>query len=110
MQIIISETPGKLKEHLLEGANYKVINSQGWDKLVEWFGLAEGQQAIARKVIESGKYNKETKVEVYLVELKLSTFKDLENVVVKEFSKLTTLGTQNYLAYILWHSLSVWIE
>lgn len=82
----------KLKEHLLEGADYKVISARGWEKLVELFNLAEGQNPIARNVIESGKYTKETKVEVYLVELKLATFKDLDNVVVKEFSKATNLG------------------
>ena len=60
--------------------------------MVEWYHLKEGQEPIARTVIESGLYNKETKVEVYLVELKLATFRNINNVIIKEFSKETTLG------------------
>ena len=82
----------KLKEHLLEGSDYKLASKEGWDYLVQWYLLLPEQEPIARKVVEHGLYIKETKVEVYLIELKLSTFKDLDNVEVHSFSKANTIG------------------
>ena len=82
----------KLKEHLLEGADYKVLPKNGWQKLVEWYTLEAGQEPIERTVIEHGIYTKEAKVEVYLLELKLCLFTNLDNVIVREFSKICTVG------------------
>ena len=82
----------KLKEHLLDGSDYKLINESGWKCAVAWYGIIADQQPIKRTVVEQGIYNKQTKVEVYLIELKLSLFTDLERVYVKEFSKCTTIG------------------
>jgi len=82
----------KLKEHLLEGSDYKLINETGWKSAVAWYGIIADQQPIKRNVVEQGIYNKQLRVEVYLIELKLSLFTDLERVSVKEFSKCTTIG------------------
>jgi ubiquitin carboxyl-terminal hydrolase 4/11/15 len=82
----------KLKEHLLEGSDYKLINEVGWKSVVAWYGLSGDQTPIKRSVVEQGIYNKQLRVEVYLIELKLSLFNDLERVSVKEFSKCTTIG------------------
>lgn len=82
----------KLREHLLDGSDYKLINEIGWKSAVAWYGVIADQQPIRRTVVEQGIYNKQTKVEVYLIELKLSLFTDLERVHIKEFSKCTTIG------------------
>merc|ERR1740124_1507279 len=82
----------KLKEHLLDGSDYKLINEVGWKSAVAWYGVVGDQPPIKRTVVEQGIYNKQLKVEVYLIELKLSMFTDLERVSVKEFSKCTTVG------------------
>ena len=83
---------GKLREHLLDGSDYKLINENGWKSAVAWYGVIANQSPIKRTVVEQGIYNKQTKVEVYLIELKLSLFTDMERVSVKEFSKCATIG------------------
>ena len=93
----------KLKEHLLEGSDYKLINEVGWKSIVGWYGVSGDQTPIKRCVVEQGIYNKQLRVEVYLIELKLSLFTDLERVSVKEFSKCTTIGNPSYQI-----SLNVW--
>ncbi|XP_057312637.1 ubiquitin carboxyl-terminal hydrolase 4-like isoform X2 [Hydractinia symbiolongicarpus] len=82
----------ELKEGLLEGRDYKLISQTGWDHLVQWYSLSPEQEPIARKVVEHGLYIKETKVEVYLIELTLSTFRDLERVEIYNFSKANTIA------------------
>ena len=82
----------KVKEHLLEEIDYFLIHEDGWMKLVTWYGVLEGIPPIKRHVIEQGMSIKDLKVEVYLVDLKLCTFKDLEKPVTKSFSKVRKLG------------------
>jgi len=82
----------KLREHLLDGSDYKLINEVGWKSAIAWYGVIADQSPVKRTVVEQGIYNKQTKVEVYLIELKLSFFTDLERVYIKEFSKCTTIG------------------
>lgn len=81
----------KLKEHLLENSHFELVSSKGWEKLVKWFGMAEGQEPIKRTVIEHGLYTKERKVEIYPLELKICLFKDTDRVLSKQFSKITIL-------------------
>ena len=82
----------KLREHLLEGSDFKLINEKGWNKLLKWFGMVREQKPLRRYVIEHGLYVKETKVEIYPLELSICLFQKIDNVVAKEFSKTTTLG------------------
>lgn len=82
----------KLKEHLLDGSDYKLLNEVAWKSAVTWYGIVGNQPPVKRNVVEEGIYNKQLKVEVYLIELKLSLFTDLETVSVKEFSKCITVG------------------
>jgi len=89
---LFSVGTSKLKEHLLEGSDYKLINETGWKGAVAWYGVIGEQTPVKRNVVEQGIYNKQLRVEVYLIELKLSLFTDLERVSVKEFSKCTTIG------------------
>jgi len=81
----------KLKEHLMEGGHYKLINEEGWNELVNSFGIINGQEPLKRSVIDDGLYNKETKVEIYPPHLKLCLFNSLENIIDKDISKSTTL-------------------
>ena len=51
-----------LKDHLMEDLDYSLVPEGGWNKLLIWYGLAEGSRPIARKVIEWGMYVKNLKV------------------------------------------------
>ena len=51
-----------LKDHLMEDLDYSLVPEGGWNKLLIWYGLAEGSRPIARKVIEWGMYVKHLKV------------------------------------------------
>ena len=51
-----------LKDHLMEDIDYSLVPEGGWNKLLIWYGLAEGSRPIARNVIEWGVYVKHLKV------------------------------------------------
>lgn len=40
-----------IKEHLIDELDYILVPTEGWNKLVSWYGLTDGQEPIARKVI-----------------------------------------------------------
>uniref|UniRef100_A0AAY4DF02 Ubiquitin carboxyl-terminal hydrolase 15 n=1 Tax=Denticeps clupeoides TaxID=299321 RepID=A0AAY4DF02_9TELE len=39
-----------IKEHLIDELDYVLVPTEGWNKLVSWYGLTDGQEPIARKV------------------------------------------------------------
>ncbi|GAB1602017.1 ubiquitin carboxyl-terminal hydrolase 15-like [Argonauta hians] len=80
-----------LKEHLIDELDYVLIPTEGWNKLVSWYGTVDGQEPIARKVIEQGMFVKHCKVEVYLIDLKLCHNSDLDDVHTKQFSRAVTI-------------------
>ncbi|XP_004554012.1 ubiquitin carboxyl-terminal hydrolase 15 isoform X2 [Maylandia zebra] len=80
-----------IKEHLIDELDYILVPTEGWNKLVSWYGLTEGQEPIARKVVEQGMFVKHCKVEVYLTELKLCEDSNMDNVITKRFSKADTI-------------------
>ncbi|XP_036375809.1 ubiquitin carboxyl-terminal hydrolase 15-like isoform X2 [Megalops cyprinoides] len=82
-----------LKEHLIDELDYILVPTEGWNKLVSWYGLTESQEPIARKVVEQGMFVKHCKVEVYLTELKLCEDSNMDNVVTRRFSKADTIDT-----------------
>ncbi|XP_036374081.1 ubiquitin carboxyl-terminal hydrolase 15-like isoform X2 [Megalops cyprinoides] len=82
-----------LKEHLIDELDYILVPTEGWNKLVSWYGLTDNQEPIARKVVEQGMFVKHCKVEVYLTELKLCEDRNMENVVTRRFSKADTIDT-----------------
>ncbi|XP_026556162.1 ubiquitin carboxyl-terminal hydrolase 15 isoform X5 [Pseudonaja textilis] len=82
-----------LKEHLIDELDYILLPTEGWNKLVSWYTLLEGQEPIARKVVEQGMFVKHCKVEVYLTELKLCENGNMNNVVTRRFSKADTIDT-----------------
>ncbi|CDQ72814.1 unnamed protein product [Oncorhynchus mykiss] len=38
-----------IKEHLIDELDYILIPTEGWNKLVSWYALMEGHEAISRK-------------------------------------------------------------
>ncbi|XP_039616787.1 ubiquitin carboxyl-terminal hydrolase 15-like isoform X5 [Polypterus senegalus] len=80
-----------LKDHLIDELDYILVPTEGWNKLVSWYGLAESQEPIVRKVVEQGMFVKHCKVEVYLTELKLCEDGSMDNVVTRRFSKADTI-------------------
>uniref|UniRef100_A0A8C5NY84 Ubiquitin carboxyl-terminal hydrolase 15 n=1 Tax=Jaculus jaculus TaxID=51337 RepID=A0A8C5NY84_JACJA len=82
-----------LKEHLIDELDYILLPTEGWNKLVSWYTLMEGQEPIARKVVEQGMFVKHCKVEIYLTELKFFENGNMHNVVIRRFSKANTIDT-----------------
>uniref|UniRef100_A0A8C0B569 Ubiquitin carboxyl-terminal hydrolase n=1 Tax=Buteo japonicus TaxID=224669 RepID=A0A8C0B569_9AVES len=82
-----------LKEHLIDELDYILLPTEGWNRLVSWYTLMDGQEPIARKVVEQGMFVKHCKVEVYLTELKLCENGNMNNVVTRRFSKADTIDT-----------------
>lgn len=83
--------PWDLKERLVDELDYVLIPREGWDYLVLWHGVKGDQPDIARKVVENGMFVKHCKVEVYLVDFKLSQTDDVDNFITKSFSKAATI-------------------
>ncbi|XP_052409162.1 ubiquitin carboxyl-terminal hydrolase 15 isoform X4 [Carassius gibelio] len=44
-----------IKEHLIDELDYYLVPTEGWKKLVSWYGLKDGQEPIARKVSQQQK-------------------------------------------------------
>uniref|UniRef100_A0A7N8X874 Ubiquitin carboxyl-terminal hydrolase n=1 Tax=Mastacembelus armatus TaxID=205130 RepID=A0A7N8X874_9TELE len=82
-----------IKEHLIDELDYILVPTEGWNKLVSWYGLTEGQEPIARKV---GDQTFHCKVEVYLTELKLCEDSNMDNVITRRFSKADTIGRPSF--------------
>ncbi|XP_065146163.1 ubiquitin carboxyl-terminal hydrolase 15-like isoform X1 [Paramisgurnus dabryanus] len=82
-----------IKEHLIDELDYILVPTEGWNKLVSWYGLKDGQEPIARKVVEQGMFVKHCKVEVYLTELKLCEDSNMDKVITRRFSKADTIDS-----------------
>ncbi|XP_062238679.1 ubiquitin carboxyl-terminal hydrolase 15-like isoform X3 [Platichthys flesus] len=80
-----------IREHLIDELDYILVPTEGWNKLVSWYALTDGQEPIARKVVEQGMFVKHCKVEVYLTELKLCEDSNMDNVITRRFSKADTI-------------------
>lgn len=81
-----------MKENLIDGLDYNLVPEEAWHKLVSWYGISSDQQSLQRKVVEHGMYVKSCKVEVYLMEFKLSRHSDPQNLVTRKFSKGDIIG------------------
>ncbi len=47
---ILDPLGNDIREHLIENMDYQLLPSEAWEKIVEMFGIAEGQKPISRKV------------------------------------------------------------
>ncbi|XP_067933232.1 ubiquitin carboxyl-terminal hydrolase 4-like [Watersipora subatra] len=66
---------GVLKENLIESINFTVIPENIWKMLLKCYGIVDGQEPLARCVIEVGTFSKSLRVEVYGLDLFLSHYK-----------------------------------
>ena len=48
---MVGPNNGMLRPALSESYDYVLMNKTAWDHLVGWYGLAPGQEPIARRVI-----------------------------------------------------------
>ncbi|XP_053390830.1 uncharacterized protein LOC123544465 [Mercenaria mercenaria] len=87
---VLQEGTVKLEMHLIDDLDYQLVPEEGWNKLLSWYGILEGQEPIPRQVIEEGK--KSLKVEVYPWYLKLCENSKLDLQVSKQFSRVETVG------------------
>ncbi|CAI8056970.1 Ubiquitin carboxyl-terminal hydrolase 4 [Geodia barretti] len=81
-----------LKEHLMEELDYSLVPESAWNKLVVWYGVSDTSRPVARTVVEYGLYMKHCKVEVYLLNFKLSLHPKLSETVTKSFSRADTVA------------------
>nr|XP_006000774.1 PREDICTED: ubiquitin carboxyl-terminal hydrolase 15 isoform X5 [Latimeria chalumnae] len=91
--LLKDDDPQSLKEHLIDELDYILVPIEGWNKLISWYALTESQEPIARKVVEQGMFVKHCKVEVYLTELKLCENGNMNNVIIRRFSKADTIDS-----------------
>ncbi|KAK3578656.1 hypothetical protein CHS0354_002959 [Potamilus streckersoni] len=71
--------------------DFILVPEEAWNKLMGWYGLTKGQEPVGRKVITEGYYQKQLKIEIYPVQLKLCQNKDLEHPVSRPFSRADTI-------------------
>ena len=76
----------------MEGLDYSLVPEKAWQHLVEWYGLLDGSRPIPRKVVEYGLYMRHCRVEVYLLQFKLSLSWKLSEHTLKRFSRANTVG------------------
>ena len=44
--LYVEGTKNLLKEHLIDELDYNLVPAEGWQKLVEWYGMVEGQVIV----------------------------------------------------------------
>ncbi|XP_033647195.1 ubiquitin carboxyl-terminal hydrolase 15-like [Asterias rubens] len=91
--LFVEGTTDKLKENLIDDLDYVLLPADAWEKLTSWYGTTPNEEPIKRKVVEYGMFVKHCKVEVYLMELKLSEHGSPDNCVSHQFSKADTIET-----------------
>ena len=77
---------------MIEELNYFLLPEAAWTKLTSWYGLSQNSRPLARRVVEHGMYIKYCKVEVYLLEFKLSQHPYLNSTKPRSFSRGDTVG------------------
>jgi hypothetical protein len=74
----------------MEELDYSLVPEKAWHHLVSWYGLSDGSRPIARRVVEYGL--KHCKVEVYLLNFKLTLHPKLSETTAEQFSRADTVG------------------
>ncbi|XP_062855298.1 ubiquitin carboxyl-terminal hydrolase 11 [Trichomycterus rosablanca] len=80
----------RLKDRLVENEDFALVPAEAWRKLLCWFGMADDQPAIKRKVVD---LPSTLKVEIYPVEIYLCLHNDMEHGVMAQFSRTDTIVT-----------------
>ena len=82
----------ELKAGMTTDIDFATIPKSAWDKLVEIFGLTEGQSPFARKVIFGGLYVKHHSIEVYPMALMMVEMTNIRDVRKAKFSRTVNLS------------------
>jgi ubiquitin carboxyl-terminal hydrolase 4/11/15 len=82
----------------MEELDFFLIPESAWNKLTSWYGLEEQSTVIARKVAVHGIYMKHLKVEVFLLEFKLTIHPNIDDFKHHSFSRGDTV---EYLEAVL---------
>ena len=77
-----------LKENLIREQDYTLVPKEAWTELVSWYGLAEGQEPIERRVIQQSRFMDHLKVEVYLMDVKMCHCQEMDS---HSFSHASTI-------------------
>ncbi|XP_072223030.1 ubiquitin carboxyl-terminal hydrolase 11 [Leuresthes tenuis] len=77
-----------LKERLVENEDFVLVPAEAWHKLLAWYGMAEGQPPLERKVVD---LPSTLKVEVYPVEIFLCLHSNMESVITAQFSRTDSI-------------------
>ncbi|XP_014906287.1 ubiquitin carboxyl-terminal hydrolase 11 [Poecilia latipinna] len=77
-----------LKERLVENEDFMLVPAAAWHKLLQWYGMVDGQPALERKVVD---LPSTLKVEVYPVEIFLCLHSNMENVTSAQFSRTDSI-------------------
>jgi len=72
--------------------DYVLVPKPAWDLLIQWYSLAPNQEPIVRKVVDQGMMSSYLRVEIYLTELKLAKWPQVDKITRKKFSKTDTIG------------------
>ena len=88
---LFEEGSEALKENLVDEQEYVLVPEEAWTKLVSWYGLAEGQKPILRHVIKQGTFMDLLKVEVYLMNLKMCHYQQMDAICSHMFSHANTI-------------------
>ncbi|KAI1287287.1 Ubiquitin carboxyl-terminal hydrolase 4 [Halotydeus destructor] len=81
----------ELKERLQEDLDYIFLPLEAWEVLTSAFGVLNENHAVRRLVIEQGHFSAYCIAEVYPIELKLCLYGSKEEILTKQFSRVTTL-------------------
>lgn len=76
----------------MEELDYFLLPERAWFMLTSWYDLSRDSRPVVRKVVEHGMYTKHNKVEVYLLEFKLTVHPNLHIAKTRSFSRADTVG------------------
>ena len=82
----------ELKAGMTTDIDHTTLPESAWDKLVDIFGLTEGQNPVARKVIFGGLYVKHHSVEVYPMALRIVDMTNIGDVRRTKISRSANLS------------------
>ncbi len=80
-----------LKEHLTEDVDFVLVPEKVWDLFCTQYTLAIGQEPIGRKVVDQGLLSSYLGIEIYLTELKVARYPEVEKTISLSFSKTDSL-------------------
>uniref|UniRef100_A0A669BDN9 Ubiquitin carboxyl-terminal hydrolase n=1 Tax=Oreochromis niloticus TaxID=8128 RepID=A0A669BDN9_ORENI len=77
-----------LKDRLVEDEDFVLVPAEAWHKLLAWYGIADDQPPLERKVVD---LPSTLKVEVYPIEIFLCLHSNMENVITAKFSRTDSI-------------------